>query len=162
NALNSGQDTTATFAVDTTPPVATLTLTPNILWPPNHKLVSVHANLTLTDASTTSPTATLVSITSNEPDVSAGTGNFPNDIQGATLGTDDRDFLLRSERDGLGSGRVYTVTYLVRDALGNGRVVAGYVVVPHDQDNAQQFLSSLPNPTPPGLSSLQTSSITQI
>src|SRR5262249_54245465 len=137
NPLAGGQDVTSTFTVDTTPPTVRLAFSPNVLWPPNHKLVTVRAQITASDALSADTTVTLLSVTSNEPDVSPGTGNFPNDTQGAAVGTDDRDFDLRAERDGAGAGRAYKVTYLVRDGAGNGRVVAGYVVVPHDQGQGQ-------------------------
>ncbi len=59
------------------------------------------------------------------------TATQPNDIQGASFGTDDRQFLLRSERSGKGSGRVYTITYSATDASGNTTVGQATVTVPH-------------------------------
>jgi endo-1,4-beta-xylanase len=56
-----------------------------------------------------------------------------NDIQEAAFGTDDREFLLRAERSGLGNGRVYTITYQAKDASGNTTVASTQVVVPHDR-----------------------------
>ncbi|HYY99628.1 MAG TPA: hypothetical protein VE642_13595, partial [Pyrinomonadaceae bacterium] len=73
------------------------------------------------------------SITSSEPDDGLGDGDAPNDIQGAAFGADDREFLLRAERSGKGSGRVYTVTYRARDAAGNTTTVSTQVSVPHDR-----------------------------
>src|SRR5262249_50714843 len=96
-------------------------------------------------------------ITSNE-------GNVADEVQGATFGTDCRTFQLLSEREGTGTGRVYTITYLVQNASGNSRLVAGYVVVPHDQgqENGQWLLGTLPPATPPGMGALQTSTVTLI
>jgi hypothetical protein len=162
NPLNGGRDAVFTFTVDRTAPVVSLSLTPSVLWPPNHTMVNVHAQLSGPDAADPSLRVTLLSIKSNEPDVSPGSGNFPNDIQNAALGTDDRDFSLRSEREGQGSGRVYTVTYLVQDAAGNGRVIAANVVVPHDEGQGLALLDSLGNATPPGLGSLQTATVSQV
>jgi hypothetical protein len=70
---------------------------------------------------------TLVSITSNEP-----ANNKDPDVQDAALGTDDRRFSLRAERDtGHGSaGRVYTVTYRVTGKAGNATVKTATVTVP--------------------------------
>ena len=75
----------------------------------------------------------LVSITSNEPDNGKGDGNTVNDIQGAAFGTDDREFKLRSERSGRGSGRVYTITYEAEDQSGNTTTAEVTVTVPHDR-----------------------------
>ena len=38
------------------------------------------------------------------------------------FGTDDRQFELRAERSGNGSGRIYRITYEAEDASGNGDV----------------------------------------
>jgi endo-1,4-beta-xylanase len=119
--------------VDTEPPDASLTLTPDVLWPPNHKLTTIVATLTVSDGCDPHPSVTLVSITSNEPDEGTGDGNQPNDIQDADFGTDDRVFRLRAERSGNGSGRVYTVTYRVEDGHGNSTEVSGEVRVPHSK-----------------------------
>lgn len=49
------------------------------------------------------------------------------------IGTPDTAFLLRAERGGSGSGRVYTATYVARDAAGNLADAASTVTVPHDR-----------------------------
>jgi len=49
------------------------------------------------------------------------------------LGTDDRNFLLRAQRNGTGTGRVYTVRHRATDASGNATFPTGAVPVPHDQ-----------------------------
>jgi hypothetical protein len=118
---------------DVTPPSLTVTLTPDTLWPANHRLAPVTADIRVSDDTDTSPTVTLVSITSSEPDNGLGDGDTPNDVQGAAFGTDDREFLLRAERSGRGGGRVYTVTYQARDAAGNTATVSARVRVPHDR-----------------------------
>ena len=132
---NGGSDssTIQITVQDTIGPALELTLTPDQLWPPNHKLASVAAALTVSDTCDAGPTVDLVSIASNEPDDGLGDGDFPNDIQGADFGTDDREFLLRAERAANGSGRVYTVTYTAQDASGNTRSATAGVLVPHDK-----------------------------
>jgi endo-1,4-beta-xylanase len=50
-----------------------------------------------------------------------------------TSGTDDRTFLLRAERSGRGTGRVYTVTYEAKDATGNTSTGQARVTVPKSQ-----------------------------
>jgi hypothetical protein len=116
---------------DTKPPVVTLGLNPNVLWPPNHKMVDISATITIVDACDPNPTVKLVSIVSNEPANGKGDGNTSPDIAGASYGTDDRSFQLRAERSGPGSGRVYTVTYEGDDASGNSSQQGAAVVVPH-------------------------------
>ena len=97
SAGHTDTDEVVVSIVDTEPPEASLTLTPNVLWPPNHKLATIVATLTVSDECDPDPSVTLVSITSNEPDEGTGDGNQPNDIQDADFGTDDREFRLRAE-----------------------------------------------------------------
>jgi len=130
---NSGTATQTVKVVDTKPPVLTVTLSPTVLWPPNHKLVPITATITVKDKCDPHPTVKLVSITSNEPDNGLGDGDTTGDIQGAALQTDDREFLLRSERSGPGGGRVYTVIYEARDASGNTTRKEATVTVPKNQ-----------------------------
>lgn len=120
--------TSATLNVtvrDTTAPTLTVALSRTQLWPPNHRLVPIDATIAVSDVCSASPRVVLDSITSNEP----GT----DDIQNAAFGTDDRSFLLRAERLGNGTGRVYTVTYRAIDDSGNTTVQHAEVRVPHDQ-----------------------------
>lgn len=117
--------------VDTLPPVVNLTTTPSTIWPPNHKLVNVHATVRVDDCGPV--TVTLVSVTSNEPDNGTGDGDTENDIQGVETGTPDTDFQLRAERSGHGSGRVYTVVYEVVDSVGLSTTATAEIKVPHDQ-----------------------------
>ena len=53
------------------------------------------------------------------------------DIVDATLGTDDRNLLLRAERSGTGNGRVYTITYRAIDGSGNAVTSQATVTVAH-------------------------------
>lgn len=116
---------------DTQPPSVQFSVSPRTLWPPNHKLVPVHVSLQVTECSAF--TVTLVSVTSNEPDNGLGDGDTTDDIQGAEIGTADYDFLLRAERAGGGSGRVYRIVYSVVDANGIETLVRARIGVPHDQ-----------------------------
>jgi hypothetical protein len=118
---------------DAEPPQLTLTASPAVLWPPNHKLVPVTITVTATDNVDQAPLIQLVSVTSSEPDSGTENGDEPGDIQGAALGTDDRSVLLRAERYGNGPGRTYTLTYRATDRAGNVTERQVTVVVPHDQ-----------------------------
>lgn len=115
--------------VDTTPPVVKLSLSPNVLWPPNHKMVDIEASLHVEDCQAT--TVKLVSITSNESDNGLGDGDTSGDID-AEIGSSDLEFDLRAERAGIGFGRIYTVTYRVTDAGGLSTTVTAEVRVPHN------------------------------
>jgi hypothetical protein len=127
---NVSQATQTVDIVDTTPPTLTLSLSPAVLAPPNHKLSTITATLTVSDICDVAPVVSLVSITSDEPDDGLGDGDAPNDVQDATLGTDDRTFSLRRERQGSGDGRVYTVTYRAIDTSGNTTEQVATVTVP--------------------------------
>jgi len=129
NSSSAGQLVTIQ---DTTPPTLAVTLSPTVLWPPNHKMVDITATIAATDVCDASPQVKLLSITSNEPDNGRGDGNTTGDIQGAAFGTDDRQFQLRAERSGTGTGRIYTVTYEARDASNNATVKQAVVTVPHN------------------------------
>ena len=118
----SAADTAPLQILDVASPSLDVSLSPDSLWPPNHKFQDVTATITVRDNCDPNPAVTLLSISSNEPAVGViGQGDQGPDIQGANLGTDDRVFSLRSERGtGKGStGRVYTVRYRVTDTSGN-------------------------------------------
>lgn len=118
---------------DTQPPTITVELDPNELWPPNHKLVAIHATVVATDVCDQDVDVILLSVTSNEAEPSPGNGNTAPDIVAATLGTEDYDFELRSERSGGGTGRTYTVCYRATDESGNSATTCSEVVVPRDR-----------------------------
>ena len=120
---------------DINPPTVTGVSDPVYLWPPNHKLREVNMDLVVMDSCDPDPTVTLISLISSEPDNGQGDGNTINDIQEADFGTDDRTFLLRAERMGGGSGRLYTATYNATDASGNATDGEVQILVPHDQSD---------------------------
>jgi hypothetical protein len=116
--------------VDTTSPELSVSVTPDSLWPPNHKLVGIKATVEATDNCDPAPALVLESITSDEPDNGLGDGDSPSDIQGAALGTADFSFQLRAERSGLGDGRVYTILNSATDSSGNVTTATATVTVP--------------------------------
>ena len=126
-------DTVDITIEDTVAPDVTVSVSPDTLWPPNHKLKTITATVSTSDACDASPTIRLVSITSDEPDNGVGDGNTVNDIQGANFGTNDTTFQLRSERQGGGNGRTYTITYEAEDVSGNSITKEATVTVPHNQ-----------------------------
>jgi len=118
-----------------TPPEISATLTPTVLWPPDHRMVPIQAQVEAS-APTGPPSVRLVSVTSNEPDdaLGSGDGNTTGDIQIAERGTSEFDFVFRAERNGAGRGRVYTVTYSATTTHGwqLTTTASAVVIVPHD------------------------------
>ena len=131
--VDSELDTVDITVQDTTPPEISISVSPDILWPPNHKMIQITATVIVSDICDPAPAVVLTSIVSNEPHDAKGNGdgNTVNDIQDATFGTADYTFLLRAERAGTGDGRVYTITYTVTDASGNSASASATVTVPH-------------------------------
>jgi hypothetical protein len=128
--------TAAVEVVDTTAPVLTVSVVPNRLWPPNHRMVSVEATAQALDLC--DPTATvLAAVVSSEPDDVAGLedGSTTGDIQGVEIGTLDLSFELRAERSGTGNQRLYVATYRATDVSGNSSKASATVTVPHDEGN---------------------------
>lgn len=121
-----------TVNIDTTPPTVACSVNPTTLWPPNHKMVGVTAAVAVTDPLAGSAGFTLMSATSSEPDNGLGDGDTPHDIQGFDLGVPDISGLLRAERSGNGTGRVYTLTYGGTDLAGNSATCSATVTVPHN------------------------------
>jgi hypothetical protein len=126
----AGLTSTATTHVtiqDTMAPTLSVSLSPNDLWPPNHKLVQITATVVASDTCDANPTVQLVSITSSDSldadDVQAvGGGQVP-------FGTDVRSFMLSAERSNSQTDRVYTVTYAAKDASGHTTTATAQVQV---------------------------------
>ena len=113
-------DTVTVTVVDTTPPVVTLRMSPDRLWPPNHKMKTVQAILDIQDCDP-APTVELVSVTSNEPDNGLGDGDTAATLPARASARTTVSVQVRAERSGTGSGRVYTFVYRVTDAPATSR-----------------------------------------
>jgi hypothetical protein len=125
---------TLVVRIDKSAPTVSCTADPGTLWPPNHQLVPISVDVQV-DGAASAGGFTLASVTSNEPDDApgGGDGNTTGDIQAFDLGTTDTAGFLRAEREGSGSGRVYTLTYVGHDRAGNERTCTATVSVPHDR-----------------------------
>jgi hypothetical protein len=100
---------------DTTPPViASVTASPNNLWPPNHQMVNVTVSVIASDAVDPAPTSVIYSVSSNQPINGTGDGDTAPDWQI----TGPLTLQLRSERAS-GIARIYTITIATTDASGN-------------------------------------------
>ncbi len=112
---------------DTAPPAITrLTATPDVLWPPDHRMVPVAVSVQTTDGCDAAPVCRIVSVSSSEPVNGLGDGDMAPDWQ-LTGGLGAK---LRAERSGQGPGRTYTLTVQCTDASGNGTTGTVRVLVP--------------------------------
>ena len=127
----AGSDEAIVRVVDTRPPHLTASLSPAILWPPNHRMVTVAASVAASDECGP-PSIVLSDVRSDEADDAPGgaDGKTQNDIQQAVTGTADFQFLLRAERSSTADGRTYTATYTATDGAGNVATAAAVAVVP--------------------------------
>src|SRR5579859_1683665 len=110
---------------DTIPPlISSATATPASLWPPNHNLIPISVKVNATDICC-GTTWKIISVTSNEPVGSGhdngnnGHGNGSGNTAPDWVITGDHSVSLRSEREGGGHGRVYTITVQAKDCAGN-------------------------------------------
>jgi hypothetical protein len=125
----TSSDTVSITVVDATPPViGTVTATPNVLWPPNHRMVSVLVSVSVSDICDGASVCKIISVDINEPINGTGDGNTAVDLEF----TGNLTVNLRAERAGSGAGRVYTITVVCTDTSGNSSTTAVAVTVPHD------------------------------
>jgi hypothetical protein len=137
---HAGATATASLTIavaDTRRPDFSGTLSRELLWPPSHQMIPIHASVEAQDACGATQVL-LISITCDEPDDAPGKtdGSTTNDIQGAVFGTPDFDFLVRSERSEIGDGRIYTVVYRATDPTGNASSISRRVSVPLNHRDA--------------------------
>ncbi len=131
--LTSSAATVSITVNDTVGPTITLTNNSISLWPANHTYHTINVSDLVASASDNfDPNVTLNSVvitqaTSDEIENGNGDGNTLNDV---VIASDCKSVQLRAERDGSGDGRVYTITFLVRDAAGNTTIATGKVIVP--------------------------------
>jgi hypothetical protein len=133
-AGNSSTATQTVTVIDNTVPTITLNGVTPSMWPPNHKyqtfatttfVASVFDNcggVSINDVR-------IAQVTSDETENGNGDGNTTNDI---VISADCKSVQLRSERNGGGDGRVYTITLRLTDTHGNSSTVTAKVVVPHN------------------------------
>lgn len=116
---------------DVTPPtISGCSVTPSVIWPPNHRMVDVTVSYSVSDnKDDPADITTALSVTSNEPDNGLGDGDTANDIEII----DAHHVRLRAERSGKGTGRVYTITITATDSSGNTATETCTVTVPHDK-----------------------------
>lgn len=118
------------------PTIAGMTASPNVLWPPNHKMVPVTVDVSVSDDSDGAPDCRIVAVSSNEPVNGVGDGNTAPDW----VITGDLTVNLRAERSGKRSGRVYTIMVECADDSGNNATETVTVMVPHHKWKFQDLI----------------------
>jgi hypothetical protein len=108
---------------DVTPPELSLVVEPNVLWPPNGKMVQVRPEWEVSDNCDEEVDVSLVDITMS----AAG------DINDYVVIEDDGSIYLRARKGRGGSGRIYTLTYEAVDDSGNVAEASATVTVPHSR-----------------------------
>lgn len=122
--VSDGQFTSscqATVKVEdaTAPTIGSVTASPSVIKPPNNKMVPVTVAATATDCQAYS--CRIIGITANET-------LKPGDVSFSGLTAS-----VKADRDGKGTGRVYTLTVECKDAADNASTRTVTVTVPHDQ-----------------------------
>jgi hypothetical protein len=125
--------TNVTVRAAAAPDITSASASPNVLWPPNHKMVDVAVSVSTAEACGGPATCRITGVSSNEPVEGAGGGSLAPDweVVGQLL------LKLRAERAGSGGGRVYTVTVTCLDAAGNSSTKDVLVTVPHDRGDGR-------------------------
>lgn len=122
--------------VDTTAPAVSCSIVTNVLWAPDHELITVGLAVSVTDGCDNAGAAgsVKVEIWSDEteiPDTGDGTGRFAPDAKDVDL-----DLRLRNERRGADDGRVYLIVVRSEDGSGNVGFGTCTAVVPNNQSQA--------------------------
>jgi hypothetical protein len=132
---NTSTATQKVTVIDNTNPTITLNGLAPSLWPANHKYKTFQVSDFVTGVSDNCDqtlgvsSVVIAQVTSDETENGNGDGNTTNDI---VIAPDCKSVQLRAERNGGGNGRVYRITFRVRDASGNTTTVTATVVVPHN------------------------------
>jgi hypothetical protein len=135
----SAEATVTINIADTIAPSIVLTGNSISLWPANHKLQTVNLTDMVEGASDSCDgNVNLNSVVIAQ--VSSDEGTAANgDI---FIAADCKSVQLRADRDGNGDGRVYTITFRVKDAAGNTTYKTAQVTVPHDQGSGSNAVDS--------------------
>ena len=108
------------------PVITDASATPNVLWPPNNKFVSVSIGYTVTDNCDNEPLCSL-SVTA------ADSGGGIDRLSDSAIVVDDHTVQLRASRNGGGDGRIYSVEITCKDKLPLSSRAIATVIVPHDR-----------------------------
>jgi hypothetical protein len=129
---NASDSDNATFIPNQLPNVTDAYPSTDCLWPPNNKFVDLTIE-GITDPDGDDVTITVTNITSDEPTASiegAGGAKHAPDADPGCIGT--AIARVRAERSGNEDGRVYEITFLASDGIGEPVEGTVQVKVPHD------------------------------
>jgi len=114
-ALNTASCSTTVAVIDSTPPqIVSAAASPNVLWPPNHRMVDVNVDAQVFDGCS-SVNWGITDVQCNEIVDGKGDGHTSPDW----VITGDHSLMLRAERSGNGGGRVYSITIRALDTADN-------------------------------------------
>jgi hypothetical protein len=126
---NSASCSMTVTVVDTNPPtINSVSASPDVLWPPNHKMAVVMVWVDATDICDPAPVYWILRVTSNEPINGPEDSNTEPDWE--LFADEPLVVLLRAESAGVGTGRVYTIHVECTDASGNTATATVDVTVP--------------------------------
>jgi hypothetical protein len=111
------------------PVIRNASVSPSVLWPPNHKMVRVHVAYSV-KASCGATATSALSVRINDRDDGGGDGH-PEDA----VVIDAHTVMLRAERSAGGHGRTYTIRIDVTDSAGREAARNLTVVVPRSRND---------------------------
>jgi N-acetylneuraminic acid mutarotase len=118
--------------IDTVAPTLAPAPDKAILWPANHKMVTVTIFANASDNSG-KPVSLKASVASNEPEEGLGDGDTYPDWTEPVISNGIITLKLRAERSGRGNGRTYTIMIEAMDDSGNTSTAKVNISVPHDK-----------------------------
>jgi uncharacterized protein (TIGR03118 family) len=108
------------------PSISDVSASPNVLWPPNNKFVSVNIGYTVADDCVAVPACSLnVTV--------ADSGGGINNMASSSIVVDPHTVELQASRNGGGGGRTYNIQISCEDSLPLSASANVAVTVPHDQ-----------------------------
>jgi len=110
------------FPAFTAPTISSATATPNVLWPPNGKRIPVTIDVTVADDSDPAPVCQITDVAGNEPLAASD-----------WILTGPLSLELSADRNGLGTGRTYSISVTCTNSSQVSAVAVATVSVPHDR-----------------------------
>ena len=125
--------------IDTSVPTITLNGNAISLWPVN----KTYRTINVADLVASASDACDLSVTLNSVVISKVTSDEGTSSSGdVIIAANCKSVQLRQDRNANGDGRVYTITFRVKDSWGNATTASAMVTVPHDQGNGINAVDS--------------------